>query len=102
MDASTFHDTLITEFFLGGMSAEEQTSYINQIGELVLQGVLIKALSAMDGDKATELEALIDQGKDQAEIMHFLQSAVPGFPQLITDEIQSVKADLQTGMGKDG
>lgn len=100
MDASTFHTTIITEFALGGLSPEEQMTYIDQIGELVVQGVLIKSLSALDTGHAAQLETLIDEGKSQDEILQFLHSAIPGFNQLITDEIQSVKMDLQTGIGK--
>lgn len=100
MDATTFHNTIITEFALGDMTPEEQMTYIDQIGELVVQGVLIKSLSALDADHATQLETLIDEGKSQDEVLQFLHSAIPGFNNLINEEIQSVKLDLQTGTGK--
>jgi hypothetical protein len=99
MDASTFRNTLINEFSLQTVSPEEQTSFVDQLGELVLQGVLIKALAALDNDHAGQLESLIDEGKGQEEIIHFLQSSVPGFTELVADEIQAVKMDMQTGTG---
>lgn len=101
MDASTFRSTIIQEFELQNLPTEEQSDYVNQIGELVLQGVVIKSLSAMDTNHAAELDHIIDQGKEIHEIMHYLESSIPGFADLVNDEIQSIKADLKTGMGQE-
>lgn len=99
MDASTFRSTIIQEFELQNLTPDEQSDYVNQIGELVLQGVVIKSLAAIDTDHAAELDRLLDQGKQPHEIMHYLESTIPGFNDLIQDEIQSIKLDLKTGMG---
>ena len=100
MDASTFRSTIIEEFELQNLSPDEQSDYVNQIGELVLQGVIIKSLSAMDTNHASELDHIIDQGKEAHEIMHYLESTIPGFADLVRDEIQAIKLDLKTGMGQ--
>lgn len=100
MDASTFRSTIIKEFELQNLSVDEQSDYVNQIGELVLQGVIIKSLSAMDTNHAAELDQIIDQGKEAHEIMHYLESTIPGFADLVRDEIQAIKLDLKTGMGQ--
>lgn len=100
MDASTFRSTIIEEFDLKNLPEQEQSDYVNQIGELVLQGVIIKSLSAMDTDHAAELDRIIDQGKEAHEIMHYLESSIPGFEDLVRDEIQAIKLDLKTGMGQ--
>lgn len=100
MDASTFRSTIITEFELQNLSPDEQSDYVNQIGELVLQGVIIKSLSAMDTNHTAELDHIIDQGKEAHEIMHYLESTIPGFADLVRDEIQAIKLDLKTGMGQ--
>ena len=39
MDASTFHNLIVTEFNLKDLPIDEQIEYVDQIGELVLQGV---------------------------------------------------------------
>ena len=101
MDAATFQSTLVQEFELQNLSPEEQSDYVNQIGELVLQGVIIKSLSAMDTEHTVELDRILDQGKDIRDIMHYLESSVPGFNDLVHDEIQSIKLDLKTGMGQE-
>lgn len=100
MDASTFRSTIIEEFDLKNLPEHEQSDYVNQIGELVLQGVIIKSLSAMDTDHVAELDRIIDQGKEAHEIMHYLESSIPGFEDLVRDEIQAIKLDLKTGMGQ--
>jgi hypothetical protein len=97
MDATTFHNTIVAEFGLQSFSTEEQTQYVDQIGEIVLQGVLIKSLSILNEDQATVLDSMIDQEKSPEEIMQYLQSAIPGFTNLITDEVTQVKKDLATG-----
>jgi len=100
MDASLFHTTLIKEFGLESLSPEEQEDYIDQVGELVLQGVLIKSLSALSPEQALQLEAMIDAGKEQEDILHFLQTSIPSFVNLVQDEVAVVKADLAAGMGE--
>lgn len=97
MDATTFHNTIVTEFGLQSFSTEEQVQYVDQIGEIVLQGVLIKSLSMLDEDQAAMLDNMIDQEKSPEDIMNYLQTAIPGFTNLVTDEVAQVKKDLATG-----
>ena len=99
MDATTFHNLLIKEFSLGDLSIDEQTDYVNQIGELVLQGVLIKSLAALDNEEASQLETFIDSGKESDEVIEFLRSTIPGFVDLVHDEIKVVQTDLAASMG---
>lgn len=99
MDATTFHDLLVKEFNLEQLPPDEQSGYVDQIGELVLQGVLIKSLAALDADHAEQLEMVIDSGKESTEILSLLRSSIPGFEQLVTDEIKSVQADITATMG---
>lgn len=99
MDATTFHDTLVTEFQLDHLTPEEQNAYIDQIGELVLQGVIVKALSVLDAQHVTELDQFIDEGKNPGEVMDYLHEVVPGLSDLIKDEIISIKAELASETG---
>lgn len=99
MDATTFHDTLITEFQLDHLTPDEQKTYIDQIGELILQGVLVKALSALDAQHVAELDRFIDEGKNPGEVMDYLHDIVPGLSELIKDEIIAIKAELASETG---
>ncbi len=99
MDAAAFHDMIVKEFQLQNLSLEEQTGYVDQIGELVLQGVIVKALSALDSQHVAELDQYIDSGKSASEIMSYLRSLVPGLNELINDEVLGIKNDLATGLG---
>lgn len=101
MDAATFRELLVKEFNLADLPIDEQTEYVDQIGELVLQGVLIKSLAALDNDQASQLEAFIDSGKEAEEVLEFLRSAIPGFTDLVHDEIKAVQADLAASMGQE-
>ncbi len=101
MDATTFRELLIKEFSLAELPVDEQTEYVDQLGELVLQGVLIKSLAALDNDQAAQLETFIDSGKEVEEILEFLQSSIPGFIELVNDEIKAVQADLAASMGQE-
>jgi hypothetical protein len=95
MDATTFHNMIIAEFGLTDFGSEEQSQYIDYIGELVLQGILIQSLSALNDAQAAELETMMDQEKESAEIMQFLQKNIPSFTDMIKNEIINVKKDLQ-------
>jgi hypothetical protein len=95
MDATTFHNMIIAEFGLTDFGSDEQSQYIDYIGELVLQGILIQSLSALDDAHAAELETLMDQETESSEIMQFLQKNVPNFTEMIKTEMLNVKKDLQ-------
>ncbi len=99
MDATTFHDMLIKEFQLEQLTADEQKTYVDQIGELVLQGVIVKALSALDAQHVAELDRFIDEGKTPGEVMDYLHDIVPGLSDLIKDEVIVIKAELATETG---
>ena len=99
MDATTFHDMLIKEFQLEQLTADEQKTYVDQIGELVLQGVIVKALSALDAQHVAELDRFIDTGKNAGEVMDYLHDIVPGLSDLIKDEVIVIKAELATETG---
>ncbi len=93
MDASTLHSTIAQEF---GISTDTDAEYIDQIAELVLQGVLIKSLTVLSESQAAQLEQLDEEGAEPSAVLQFLQSTVPNFSQIIHDEIQNVKTDLAT------
>lgn len=94
MDAQQFHDTLVREFNLQAYSPEEQRQYIDQLGDLVLQGVLVKAFSAITDEQADQLEQSLDQGMSPEQMMGMLQSLIPGFSELVSDEVMQIKQDL--------
>lgn len=96
MDAQKFHDTLVQEFNLQAYSPQEQTQYIDQLSELVLQGVLLKAFSAISDEQADQMEQSMQQGMSPEQMMQMLQSMIPGFSELVKDEVMQVKRDLAT------
>ncbi len=97
MDAQKFHETLVQEFNLQAYSPQEQAQYIDQLGELVLQGVLLKAFSAISDEQADQMEKSMEQGMEPEQMMSMLQSMIPGFAELVRDEVMQVKQDLATG-----
>ncbi len=100
MDASTFKTNIIQSFHLESVPAEEQSTYVDQLGELVLQGVLIKSLSALDAQHASELEQMVDMGREPFDILDRLQSLIPGFDDLVRDEITAIQKDIETTTGQ--
>lgn len=99
MDNQQFHEMLVKEFHLETYSPEEQAQYIDQLGELVLQGVLVKAFSAISDEQADQMDQIMNQNASPEQMMAALQSMIPGFAELVKDEVLQVKTDLETGMG---
>ncbi len=97
MDAQIFHNMLVQEFNLEAYSPEEQTQYIDQLGEIVLQGVLLKSFSAITDEQADQMEEIMNQGATPEQMMTTLQTYIPGFTELVKDEVAQVKSDLATG-----
>ena len=99
MDASTFHSMIATEF---GISVQIDKEYLDQIAELVLQGVLINSLTSLSDQQAAELESLEDSGAEPAAVVQFLQSAIPNFQELVRQEILTVKGDIGVAQSEQG
>jgi hypothetical protein len=99
MDAQTFHDTIVKEFNLQAYPPEEQQQYIDQLGELVLQGVLMKSFSAISDEQSEQMEQALGQGMAPEQMMAMLQEMIPGFNELIMDEVAQIKTDLANGTG---
>ncbi len=99
MDAQIFHDTIVKEFNLQAYPPEEQQQYIDQLGELVLQGVLMKSFSAISDEQSEQMEQALGQGMAPEQMMAMLQEMIPGFNELIMDEVIQIKTDLANGTG---
>jgi len=94
MDITHFRETLVREFGLDTYPPTEQDQYVEQLGELILQGILIKAVSGMDEAQAQELETIVERDGTPEEIFTYLGSTVQNLENLLLEEIAAVQADL--------
>jgi hypothetical protein len=85
----------IQEWGLQNRSPEEQADYIERIGRLVYQALLVRSLDLLTDEEQTELDLLLDEEHTTAEdVLVFLASKIPTFEILRKEEIEKIKKDI--------
>src|SRR5579872_6118865 len=86
---------IVTEWGLGGLSEQEQIDYVERIGRLIYQAVLVRSLDILSEVEQEEFDLLLDEDTTTPEdVLAFLQKKIPTFNMLLKDEIQKLKADV--------
>lgn len=83
---------IVQDFGLYNMDNDEQEKYIEKIGNLLFESVLERSISLLDDNSATEFEHfLTDELQDYQKIISFLQSRVPDFASIVSEEMSRLK-----------
>ena len=87
-----FKKKIAEDFGLSQMDAEEQEKYIEKIGNMLFESVIERSLAIMDDSATTDFEALIAEvGSDYQKVISFLQTRVPNFQEIVSDELSRLK-----------
>lgn len=78
--------TLTEKFDLAEFSAEQQDRIIDELSDMVMQGVLARTIPVLDDASRAECEQMFDDDIDLIEIFQYLRSHVPTFDAIVDDE----------------
>ncbi len=81
---------LVQELGLGNLSDSEQAAMIEQIGQVLIQAVMLRVLPTLSETDAREFETLV-AGQNPAAVFEFLGTKVPNFDQIVVEEIKNFK-----------
>ena len=81
-------EQLVQVLELGHLSPEEQDTQLAEIGERVINGVIIKSLYVLGEEDKKALEEMADKGTGHEELFSFLKSKINNLDQVVTEEIQ--------------
>ena len=86
---------IIKEWGLESLPPEKQVDIADRIGRMIYQAVLVRALDILSEEEQTEFDTLLDKDETTPqEVMAFLQSKIPTFEQLVSEERNNLKQDL--------
>ena len=90
---------LVNELGLANLSESEQAPLIEQIGQVLMQAIMLRVVPALSEEDAKSFETLVE-GKDPAAVFQFLGSKVPEFDQIVVEEVQKFKEFSSKVMAK--
>ncbi len=93
MDTNATREMMVKEWGLEGLSEEERDSFIERIGKLIYQAIILRAADDMaEGDKAAfDAFMTAHPDADAPSILDFLSSRIANFSQLVAEETAKLK-----------
>jgi hypothetical protein len=86
---------IITEWGLSGLSDQDQVHFVERIGKLTYQAILVRSLDILSEVEQEEFDLLLDEDTTTPEdVMAFLQKKIPTFNFLLKEEIRKLKEDV--------
>ena len=87
-----FNKKIAEDFGLENMDSREQERMIEKIGNLLFEAVVERAVDVMDDSAMSDFENTIaEAGSDYQKIISFLKSKVPGFDEIVSEELSRLK-----------
>lgn len=86
---------LFEELKMEALSPEERVAFLERIGEIVQQRVMLRLMQELSEDQKNRLESLLSQQPgDNASLGQFLKSEVPNIQQMVDEETAGYKKEL--------
>jgi hypothetical protein len=99
--------TLLEEFGLTNLPAEERDMFIAELGEIIFSGVMERSWNDLDLDKQDRLTSLLraleekpDDASREASLVQFLDTQVPEFKNHIAKELEVFKKRYDEALGE--
>ena len=87
-----FNKKIAKDFGLENMDSREQEKMIEKIGNLLFESVVERAVDVMEEEVMTDFEDTVaNAGSDYQKIISFLKSRVPGFNDIVSEELSRLK-----------
>lgn len=86
---------LIAEWKLTNLSEQEQIDFVERVGRLIYQAILVRSLDILSEMEQEELDTLLDKNEITPEdVLAFLSQKIPTFNLLLKEEIGKLKEDV--------
>ena len=93
---------LIKELGLDKLTGEQQEEIFGQIGTVLLEGIMSRAISMLSGAEKDELNKITDEENSAGKMLGFLKEKIPNFEDIVKEEIAVLKQDSFDVMSKIG
>lgn len=86
---------LLQELGMDAMSPEEAVAFFDAFGSIVWQRIVLRLNDMLNEEQQDKLDALLANEPENAQAVGtFLTTEVPGFEQMVDEEVAGYKKDL--------
>ncbi len=86
---------IIQEWGLEGMSETAQVDFVDRVGKLLYQAILVRSLDILSEKEEIELDLLLDEDTSTPQdVLVFLQSKIKTFDILVAEERDKLKGEV--------
>lgn len=85
---------LFEELGLGRLTPEEQASFLETIGGVIQQRLTLRLMEILTDAQKDKLEAILENGQNDAALGEFLSKEVPNFQDIANEEVATYKKQL--------
>lgn len=94
MDTPTTSHPDLTELLgLSGMSESERDEMLANIGSLILESVLLRAVASMSEDQTNQFTEFVAQDPNPEALLNELRRMIPHIDELVAEETEAFKAE---------
>ncbi len=86
---------LVAKFDIGDYPVEEQHAILDEMSQIVMEGTLTRAIPLLPVEAAIEYDKMLAADAGITEIFTFLQTSVPGFDEIVSDEVADLEKMLK-------
>lgn len=88
---------------LDELPVEQQEELLEELGELVAEGALLRAAERIPEDAKAEFGRLLDQDASEEEVTAFIEAHVPDADNLVDETLADIRNDILavTGASQD-
>ena len=103
MDTSTSTTDILDALGIDDLSEKEQEAFLLDIGDIIYQGTLMRAMQDMDEESKDAFEALLARDPADEEMERFMEEHMPTIDQAAAETITQLRDDILaiTGASQD-
>jgi len=90
---------LLAEIGVDTLPMEEQIGVIQEMGDAIMAGILVRAVPLLDDASQKELETLLESMEQPEELETFLNKKIPTFQQILAEEVATFRGEAAAFYG---
>ncbi len=90
-----FLQQLVTKFDIADYPVEEQHKILDEMSQIIMEGALTRAVPLLPVEAAVEYDKILETDAGISEIFTFLQLNVPGFDEIVSEEVATLEKMLK-------
>ena len=92
---SNFLQQLVARFDIADFPVDEQHKILDDMSQIVMESAFARAIPLLPVEAAVEYDNMLDADASITDIFAFLQASVPGFDEIVAEEVAVLEKMLK-------